>query len=222
MTYFFNFEVIQNNIGLMLDGLGLGLFIAAVSLSFGIILGLFAAFAAVSSNRALGRLSSGYTALFRNTPLLVLIFIAYFGLPDVGIVMEKTTSFIFTLSLYAGAYMADVFRAGLHAIPKGIIEAGQAIGLTRFQIRWSIQMPIMFRNVLPSMSNFLISLFKDTSLAASITVHELTYFARKLSVETFRVFEAWLTAAVLYVVTCYIVAYLLRKVERKLSIGQAG
>jgi His/Glu/Gln/Arg/opine family amino acid ABC transporter permease subunit len=219
MTYFFNFEVIRNNIGLMLEGLGLGLCIAAVSLFFGIILGLFAAFAAVSSNPAFKKLSSGYTALFRNTPLLVLIFIAYFGLPDVGIVMEKTTSFVFTLSLYAGAYMADVFRAGLQAIPKGIIEAGQAIGLSRFQIRWSIQMPIMFRNVLPSMSNFLISLFKDTSLAASITVHELTYFARKLSAETFRVFEAWLTAAVLYIAACYLAAYLLRKLERKLSFG---
>lgn len=219
MTYFFNFAVIKNNIGPMLGGLGLGLFIAVISLFLGIILGLFAAFAAVSSKPVLKNLSSGYTALFRNTPLLVLIFIVYFGLPDAGIVMEKTTAFIFTLSLYAGAYMSDVFRAGLQAIPKGIMEAAQAIGLSRFQIRWSIQMPIMFRNVLPSMSNFLISLFKDTSLAASITVHELTYFARKLSVETFRVFEAWLTAAVLYVVTCYLVAYLLRKVERKLSLG---
>jgi glutamine transport system permease protein len=222
VTYFFNFAVIKNNIGPMLDGLGLGLSIAAVSLFLGIILGLFAAFAAVSSKPTLGKLSSGYTALFRNTPLLVLIFIVYFGLPDVGIVMEKTTAFVFTLSLYSGAYMSDVFRAGLQAIPRGIMEAGQAIGLSRLQIRWSIQMPIMFRNVLPSMSNFLISLFKDTSLAASITVHELTYFARKLSVETFRVFEAWLTAAALYVVTCYLVAYLLRKVERKLSLGKAG
>jgi His/Glu/Gln/Arg/opine family amino acid ABC transporter permease subunit len=219
VTYFFNFAVIKNNIGPMLGGLGLGLFIAVISLFLGIILGLFAAFAAVSSRSVLKKLSSGYTALFRNTPLLVLIFIVYFGLPDAGIVMEKNTAFVFTLSLYAGAYMSDVFRAGLQAIPKGIMEAAQAIGLSRFQIRWSIQMPIMFRNVLPSMSNFLISLFKDTSLAASITVHELTYFARKLSVETFRVFEAWLTAAVLYVVTCYLVAYLLRKVERKLSLG---
>jgi His/Glu/Gln/Arg/opine family amino acid ABC transporter permease subunit len=219
VTYYFNFDVIKNNIGIMLEGLGLGLFIAVVSLFFGILLGLIAAFAAVSSNPALKKVSSAYTALLRNTPLLVLIYIAYFGLPDVGIVMEKTTSFIFTLSLYAGAYMTDVFRAGLQAIPKGILEAGQAIGLTRFQIRWSVQMPIMFRNVLPSMSNYLISLFKDTSLAASITVHELTYFARKLNVETFRVFEAWLTAAFLYVVTCYLIAYFLRKLERKLSFG---
>lgn len=218
MVYYFSFRVIQNNIGDMINGLGLGLFIAVISLFFGIVIGLVAAFAAVSPNRTLNKIATGYTAFFRNTPLLVLIYIAYFGLPDVGIMMERTVSFIFTLSLYAGAYMTEVFRAGLQAIPKGIVEAGQAIGLTRFHIRWHIQLPIMFRYVLPSMSNYLISLFKDTSLAASITVPELTYFARKLNVETFRVFEAWLTAAFLYVVTCYAIAYLLRKLEHKLSI----
>lgn len=219
MVYYFNFDVIWNNLGYMLEGLGLGLFMAVISLFFGILLGLVSAFAAISSNPMLNKMASWYTALFRNTPLLVLIFIAYFGLPEVGIRMDKTLSFIVTLSLYAGAYMTDVFRAGLQAIPKGILEAGQAIGLTRFQIRWAIQLPIMFRNVLPSMSNYLISLFKDTSLAASITVHELTYFARKLNTETFRVFEAWLTAAFLYVVACYLIAYLLRRIERKLSVG---
>lgn len=219
MNYYFNFDVVLNNIGNMLRGLGLGLFIAVISLFFGIILGIIAAFAAVSSNHVLNKFSTVYRVLFRNTPLLVLIYIVYFGLPDVGIKMEKTVSFIFTLSLYAGAYMTEVFRAGLQAIPKGIIEAGQAIGLTRFQISWEIQLPIMFRYVLPSMSNYLISLFKDTSLAASITVCELTYYARKLNVETFRVLEAWLTAAFLYILTCYLMAYLLRKLERKLSIG---
>jgi len=219
MNYYFNFDVVLNNIGNMLSGLGLGLFMAAISLFFGIILGIIAAFAAVSSNHVLNKFSTVYRVLFRNTPLLVLIYIVYFGLPNVGIMMEKTVSFIFTLSLYAGAYMTEVFRAGLQAIPKGIIEAGQSIGLTRFQISWEIQLPIMFRYVLPSMSNYLISLFKDTSLAASITICELTYYARKLNVETFRVLEAWLTAAFLYILTCYLMAYLLRKLERKLSIG---
>lgn len=218
MVYYFSFRVIQNNIGDMINGLGLGLFIAVISLFFGIILGLIAAFAAVSSNRALNNIATWYTAFFRNTPLLVLVYIAYFGLPEVGIMMERNASFIFTLSFYAGAYMTEVFRAGLQAIPKGIIEAGQVVGLTRFHICWNIQLPIMFRYVLPSMSNYLISLFKDTSLAASITVPELTHFARKLNVETFRIFEAWLTAAFLYIVTCYLMAYLLRKLERKLRI----
>jgi len=218
MVYYFSFRVVQSNIGHMLNGLGLGLFIGVISLFFGIILGLIVAFAAVSSNRAFNNIATWYTVFFRNIPLLLLAFIVYFGLPDVGIMMERKVSFIFTLSLYAGAYMAEIFRAGLQAIPKGIIEAGQVIGLTRFHICWNIQLPIMFRNVLPSMSNVLISLFKDTSLAASITVPELTYFARKLNVETFRVLEAWLSAAFLYIVTCYLMAYLLRKLEHKLRI----
>jgi His/Glu/Gln/Arg/opine family amino acid ABC transporter permease subunit len=218
MVYYFSFRVVQNNIGNMLNGLGLGLFIAVISLIFGIILGLIAAFAAVSSNRVLNIVSTWYTAFFRNTPLLVLVFITYFGLPEVGIMMERNISFIFTLSFYAGAYMTDVFRAGLQAIPNGIIEAGKTIGLSHFNIIRCIQLPIMFRYVLPSMSNYLVSLFKDTSIAASITVPELTYYARKLNVETFRVFEAWLTAAFLYVVTCYTITYLLRKIEHKLRI----
>jgi His/Glu/Gln/Arg/opine family amino acid ABC transporter permease subunit len=218
MVYYFSFRVVQNNIGNMLNGLGLGLFIAVISLIFGIILGLIAAFAAVSSNRVLNIVSTWYTAFFRNTPLLVLVFITYFGLPEVGIMMERNISFIFTLSFYAGAYMTDVFRAGLQAIPNGIIEAGKTIGLSHFNIIRYIQLPIMFRYVLPSMSNYLVSLFKDTSIAASITVPELTYYARKLNVETFRVFEAWVTAAFLYVVTCYTITYLLRKIEHKLRI----
>lgn len=218
MIYYFSFRVVQDNIGNMLNGLGLGLSIAAISLFLSVIIGLIVAFAAVSSNRSLNKLATLYTAFFRNTPLLILIYIAYFGLPDVGIMMGKIESFVLTLSLYGGAYMAEVFRAGLQAIPKGIIEAGQAIGLTRFHIRWNIQLPIMFRYVLPSISNCLISLFKDTSLAAAITIPELTYLTRKLNVETFRILEAWITAMVLYVVTCYLIAYLLRKIERKLTI----
>jgi len=217
MTYYFDFNVIWNNIGMMLEGLGLGLLLAIISLFLGVVFGLVVAFGAVSSKPILKRLTSTYTALFRNTPLLVLVFLTYFGLPQIGITMSKEVSFIVTLSLYAGAYMTDVFRAGLQAIPKGIIEAGQTVGLSRFQIRREIQLPIMFKNVLPAMSNYLISLFKDTSLAATITVHELTYFAIKINTETFRVFEAWLLAAVLYVVTCYLIAYILRKVEKRLS-----
>jgi len=218
MNYHFNFDVIKRNLPLMIHGVELGLFMTVISLLLGILIGIIMAFAAVSHNKFLNRAATLYTAFFRNTPLLILVYIAYFGLPDLGIKMEKITSFIVTLAFYAGAYMTEVFRAGLDAIPKGIIEAGQAIGLTGIQIKMKLQLPIMFRNVLPSMSNYMISLFKDTSIAASITIPELTFQARKLNVETFRVFEAWLTAAVLYVVVCYVIAFLLRKCEKVLRI----
>ena len=218
MNYHFNFDVVKRNLPLMIHGIELGLFMTVISLFFGILLGIVMAFAATSHNRFLNRIAALFTAFFRNTPLLILVYITYFGLPDIGIKLNKIASFIVTLAFYAGAYMTEVFRAGLTAIPKGIIEAGQAIGLTRTQIKLKIQLPIMFRNVLPSMSNYMISLFKDTSIAASITIPELTYQARKLNVETFRVFEAWITAAVLYVVVCYAIAFLLRKFERALRI----
>lgn len=218
MTYYFNFNVIWSNLDLLLLGLAKGLGMAIVSLIIGVLIGMVAAFAAISTNKTLNRLTKIYVTVLRNTPLLVLIYIVYFGFPDINIMMDKVPSFIFTLSLYAGAYITEVFRAGLLAIPKGIIEAGQAIGLSSTQIKFNIQIPIMVRNVLPSMSNTFISLFKDTSLAAAITIQELTYIARKINTETFRVFEAWISAAVLYVIACYGLAYLLRKVEKKLAI----
>ena len=130
-------------------------------------------------------------------------------------VSEKVPSFILTLALYSAAYMEEVFRAGLEAIPKGIIEAGQAIGLTRSRIRIKIELPIMFKKVLPSMGNYLISLFKDTSIASAITVSELTYRSKTLTTQTFRVFEVWLTTGILYVAACYLIAFILRRVEKR-------
>ena len=218
MDYYFDFRVVWANLGNLFMGLMSGLGMALVSLVIGVAIGLVLAFAYVSTNPFLRRVAKTYVTVLRNIPLLVIIFIVYFGLPDAGIKFDKVFSFIFSLSIYAGAYMTEVFRAGLTAIPKGIVEAGQSIGLSKRQLRLDIILPIMFSMVLPAMGNYLISLFKDTSLAASITVHELTYNARKINVETFRVFEAWLTAAAFYVAACYLIASLLRAIERKVMI----
>lgn len=219
MEYNFDFGVIARNLDNILGGLGFGLTLAVIGLSMGVLIGVFAAFGAISKNVWLKKSVFIYASVFRNTPLLVLIFIAYFGLPGVGITMSREVAFTATLSVYAGAYMMEVFRAGLAAVPQGLIEAGQAIGLWRSQIRWSIQLPIMARNSLPSMSNYLISLFKDTSLASAIAISELTFQANKITAETFRVFEAWITVGLLYLATCYLLAFVLRRVERRFAIA---
>ena len=218
MRYFWNFNMVFAQFDSLLKGLFLGLSLAVASLLIGMLLGLFMAFLAISKHRSLEKIAAFYVTLLRNTPLLVLIFISYFGLPDIHVRLDKNESFIFALSLYAGAYMTEVFRAGLEAIPAGILEAGRAIGLTPLQVCWNIQLPIMFKNVLPSLGNYLISLFKDTSLAASITIPELTYNARRINTLTFRVFEVWLVTAALYVAACYLLAFILRRVERKFAI----
>ena len=100
-------------------------------------------------------------------------------------------------------------------MPHGVIDAGRAIGLTGFQLALYVVSPIMLRNCLPALGTTFISLFKDTSLAAVIAVPELTFQARKLNVETFRVVEAWITASVLYLATCLLIAAGLRRLERR-------
>ncbi len=218
MAYYLNFPLVYKYIPDFLRGLGLGLYLAAISLFIGMILGILLAFCAISKQRWLRNLSSIYVTILRNVPLLVLIFICYFGLPDTGLILSKHASFITALSLYAGAYLTEVFRAGLQGISRGIVEAGLAIGLRKRQIVCFIQLPIMFRNVMPSLSNNFISLFKDTSLASSIAVIELTYLARKVNTLTFRVIEVWVIVGLMYMLTCYLIAFLLRILERRLKI----
>ncbi|WP_316858706.1 amino acid ABC transporter permease [uncultured Cohaesibacter sp.] len=218
MDYNFNFAAVWRDFDLLLSGLGLGLFLAVVSIAIGCVIGLLAAFGMLSKHRAIRWLSVSYVSAIRNTPILILILFTFFALPQLGIRFGKIESFIVTLSIYSGAYLTEVFRAGLIALPSGLREAGLTIGLTEFRTKLFITIPVMLRNVLPSLSNNFISLFKDTSLAAAIAVPELTFYARKINVESFRVIETWMIASLLYVVACYVIAAILRKVEARLAI----
>ncbi|EJZ19427.1 amino acid ABC transporter permease [Rhizobium sp. Pop5] len=218
MGYTLNFAAVWRSFDQLLEGLLLSLGLAFISILIGAAIGLFVAFALTSKSRWLQRPAALYVTIIRNLPILVLVLFAFFALPQLGIRIGKIQSFVAVLSIYSGAYLAEVFRAGLLSIPKGLTEAGLAIGLTPMQIRVSIITPLMLRNVLPSLSSTIISLFKDTSLAAAIAVPELTFEARKINVETFRVIETWIVASGLYVVTCSVLAALMRVVERRLAV----
>jgi glutamine transport system permease protein len=218
MGYTLNFAAVWRSFDLLLEGLALSLGLAVGSIFIGFAIGLVVAFALVSKAAWLRKPAGLYVTVIRNTPILVLVLFSYFALPELGVRLGKIESFVMTLALYSGAYLAEVFRGGLLSVPPGQREAGLAIGLTEMQIRTSIIIPLMLRNVLPSLSSTFISLFKDTSLAAAIAVPELTFEARKINVETFRVIETWIVASCLYVVTCSLLAALLRQVERRLSV----
>jgi len=142
----------------------------------------------------------------------------FFALPRAGIRLDKIDSFVASLSVYAGAYLVEVFRAGIQSVPKGVIEAGTALGLKPMQIRRLLVAPLMLRNILPALGSNFISLFKDTSLAAAIAVPELTFYARKINTESFRVIETWLVTALLYVCVCTLIAFLLRRLEARLRL----
>ena len=218
MGYTLNFAAVWRSFDQLLEGLLLSLGLAFISIFIGAAIGLIVAFALTSKSGWLQRPAALYVTIIRNLPILVLVLFAFFALPQLGVRMGKIQSFIAVLSIYSGAYLAEVFRAGLLSIPRGLTEAGLAIGLTGMQIRSSIIAPLMLRNVLPSLSSTIISLFKDTSLAAAIAVPELTFAARKINVESFRVIETWMVTSALYVATCFLIAAVMRFVERRLAL----
>ncbi|MET0575406.1 MAG: amino acid ABC transporter permease [Mesorhizobium sp.] len=215
MTYTFNFNVIWANLDQLLGGLALGLVLAFFSILIGAAIGLASAFAATGRSRFLRGMANIYVTAIRNTPLLVIVLIAYFALPELGIRLGKLESFVASLSIYAGAYLTEVFRASLIGIPAGLIDAGLSIGLTRLQVARLVRFPIMLRNALPALGSTFISLFKDTSIAAAIAIPELTFQARRINVDTFRVVEAWMAASILYLGTCLVIAAGLRRLERR-------
>ena len=216
MTYTFNFNVIWANSDNLLWGLALGLALALFAIAIGAVIGLIAAFAVVDGSRPLRRIAAAYVTFVRNTPLLVIVLVAYFALPEFGIRLGKLESFVASLALYAGAYLTEVFRASLIGVPSGLIDAGLSIGLTKLQVARLVRFPIMLRNALPALGSTFISLFKDTSIAAAIAVPELTFQARRINVDSFRVVEAWMAASALYVSTSLIIAAGLRRLERGL------
>jgi polar amino acid transport system permease protein len=205
----------------------LGLKLALFGLGIGTVIGLLVAFARTSGIRLLEVPATLYIEFIRNVPLLLLLFVLYFGVPifalqtfprDVArrVILDGDQSAIVALAIYAGAYLAEIFRAGIQAVGRRYLDAGRSLGLGRWQVARYVTVPIMFRTVLPSLSNTFISLFKDTSLAAAIAVPELTFAARELSTNTFRVIEAWTTAGALYIATCFLIAGVLRFFERRI------
>ncbi len=225
--YDLNWDIVVRNLDVFLGGLRLGLVLAAVGLVIGSLIGLLVAFARTSGNVAARTLATVYVDVIRNVPLLLLIFVLYFGLPIFAqdrlpreiadrLLLDGPRSVVLALSIYSGAYLAEIFRAGIVGVSARYLDAGRSLGLTKFGLARHVTLPLMFRSVLPSLSNSFISLFKDTSLAAAVSVPELTYAARELSTNTFRVIEAWTAAGVLYLITSYGLALALRAIERRI------
>jgi polar amino acid transport system permease protein len=219
LQYHLNFNLVWKYFDRLAWGLVLSLELAAVGIAIGIVIGLGLAVLSQGARRPLRMLVAAYVEFIRNVPLLLLVYLVFYGIPSVGgFAYDATTSFVMTLAVYAGAYLVEVFRAGLDAIPKGLIDAGRAIGLTPAQLVLHVRIPTMIRIVLPSLGNAFISLFKDTSLATVLAVPELTYGANWIYTNTFRIVEVYAVVAPMYLVTGYLLLFGLRLLERRFAI----
>jgi polar amino acid transport system permease protein len=200
-------------------GLVLSLELALISIVIGVIIGLALALLYDARGRLVRTLITLYVEFIRNVPLILLVYLVFYGIPTlVDLRYEATTSFIITLSVYAGAYLVEIFRTGLAAIPRGLMDAAKAIGLTPLQRLLHVRLPTMFRIVLPSLSNTFISLFKDTSVASVLAVPELTYGAQWINFNTFRIIEVYAVVTPMYLVTGYIILGGLRLFERQFKV----
>lgn len=217
-----NFNPVWRGFPALVEGLAVSFQLMAGSLLLGIAIGIVVAAMRNSGISILTVPARLYILGIRNLPLIVIIFIIYFALPETGLRIPRTPSFIIGLGAYCGAYIAEIIRGGLLAIPKGMTEAGQAIGLTRIQIQLYIIGPMLLRIILPNMSNTVISTFKDTSVAVAIGVPELTFAARKINLESFRVIETWVVVSGIYILSAYLLAALLRMIERRFTLERGG
>ena len=219
MNYHFNFTLIWRNFDRIAWGLVLSLELAVACIAIGILLGLAGALAYTDGPRWLRRVVTAYVEFIRNVPLILLVYLVFYGIPSAGgFKYGPVESFIMTLSVYAGAYLVEVFRSGLDAVPRGLIDAGKAIGLTPWQRLLYIRLPTMFRVTLPSLSNTFVSLFKDTSVASVIAVPELAYAAQWINFNTFRIVEVYAVVTPIYLVTGYTILFLLRRLERRYAV----
>jgi len=185
------------------------------ALVIGLIVGLLVALARLSGNRALRRAALYYIELFRGTPALVQLFIVYFSLTEIGVHFSSFQAAMIGLGLNAAAYLAEIYRAGLEAVPKGQVEAAKAIGMPKLKVlRWVV-LPQAIRIVLAPIGNVAISLLKDTSVASLIAAPDLMLRAQDLSSVYFMPLEIYILVGAIYFALCYPLSLCVRMLERK-------
>ncbi|RJQ41472.1 MAG: ABC transporter permease subunit [Nitrospiraceae bacterium] len=201
----------------LLKGAGITILISVVSMALAIILGLVLAILRLYGRPPLNALATAYIEIYRGTPLLIQLYIIYYGLPNIGISLSPLTAAFIGLGMNYAAYEAELYRAGINAVPKGQMEAALSLGMTQSLAVKRIILPQAFRIALPGVTNDFIALFKDSSLVSVIAMVELTKTYSILAATTLRFFELGLIVALLYFAMSYPLSLFARRLEKKLS-----
>jgi cystine transport system permease protein len=191
---------------------------AVLSMIFGLLAASVIAVMGISHNRVLNWLARIYVSLMRGTPLLVQIFVIYYGLPSLGISLDPTPAGVIALSANVAAYLSESMRGAILGIPSGQWLAAYSLGLSRRQTLRYVVAPQALRIAVPSLSNSLISLIKDTSLVSVITVTELLRSAQEVIASTYQPLPLYLTAAAIYWVLCQVLEWLQHWYEQRLAL----
>ena len=211
-----DFELIQRALPILLMGAGVTIEITAFSVAIGFFIGLFVGIARISQFKILQIMAAVYADCIRGTPLLVQIFLIYFALPmAIGQRVEPFIAAVAACGINSGAYVSEVFRAGIQAIDVGQMEAGRSLGLTWWQTMRFIILPQAFKNILPPLGNEFIAMLKDSSLVSVIGFEELTRRGQLIIAQTYGSFEIWMTVAVLYLIMTMAISRIVAFLEKR-------
>ena len=222
LAFFYSFDLsfafIARKIGFLItQGVTTTLLISAAAIVIASVLAMVGAIAKLSQSGIAYGLASFYTSLFRGLPLLMQIYIIYLGLPQLGYVVGPVTAGIAALSLCYGAYMTEIFRAGIESIARGQSEAATALGLSPRQTMWLIVLPQAMRVIIPPTGNQFIAMLKDSSLVSVVGVWELMYLARTQGQTEFRHIEMLITASMIYWLLSMVLEYAQARLERRFA-----
>ncbi len=195
--------------------------LAAISFFFGLVIAVVTALIRYAKVPVLQQIVRIYVWLIRGTPLLVQLMIIFYGLPAFGVHVDAFVAAAVAFSLCEGAYMSETMRGSLEAVPVGQTEAGYCVGMNFVQIMWHIVLPQAFRTAFPALSNSFISLVKDSSLAANITVVDLFMTTQRVAGRTYKFMPLYIEAALIYLMLCTVITWLQGFVEKRLNRYQS-
>lgn len=215
----FDFDLITRSIPLLLMGAGITVQITVISVGIGLLIGMFIGMARLSKTWLVRAAATVYVDFIRGTPLLVQIFIIYFALPlIVGRRIDPFIAAITACGVNSGAYVAEIFRAGIQSIDKGQMEAGRSLGMTWAQTMRFVILPQAFKRIIPPLGNEFIAMLKDSSLVSVIGFEELTRRGQLIIARTYGSFEIWMTVAVIYLMMTLTISRLVDYLERRYKI----
>ena len=212
----FDLSVVLVRLPLFIKGAGVTLQLTVLAIFFGTLIGLFVALLKIIPFKPLNLVGGFYTWVFRGMPLLVQLFIIYYGLPSIGLRFTAFQAAIIGMSLCGGGYIAEIIRAGIQSIDKGQLEAAYSLGMSWSQAMFKIIIPQSYKRLVPPMGNEFITLLKDTALVAIISMTEILRTATIQASASFRPFEMYITAGVFYLLLKTIFYVIFYKNEKKI------
>lgn len=214
-----DFDFVVTSGPIILQGASTTVLVSLLSIFFATILAVFGALARLSTNPIFNAIGSFYVSLFRGTPLLLQIYFIYFALPQLGdaFILDPIPAGVTALALNYGAYMTEIFRAGIQAVPRGQREAAQALGMREQPLMRRIVLPQAVRIVVPAIGNEFIAMIKDSSLVSIITVHETLFLAQRIGRSAFEPVAALIVAGAVYWTLTIIFSFFQERLERRLA-----